>query len=157
MPILSRNREVARWTIHLPCLQRHRKIPRKNKLGIDWRSEPSLSQRRALAISIASPRQLVVSKGTFSQSTSSKCLIMSVTSWQKSYKSFNNLHNNICMICLDLKDFSPQATKYQRFRILRNLSYKKTSWKTSNRLMLLFDWTESFFQLYWITVPSTFL
>ena len=27
------------------------------------------------------------------------------------------------MICLDLKDFSPQATKYQRFRILRNLSY----------------------------------
>ena len=41
MPILSRNREVARWTIHLPRLQRHRKIPRKNKLGIDLHDERS--------------------------------------------------------------------------------------------------------------------
>ena len=47
------------------------------------------------------------------------------------HKSFNNLHNNICMICLDLKDlatpswrFSPQATKYQRLGILRNLRLK---------------------------------
>ena len=34
----------------------------------------------------------------------------------------SNLSFYICLICLDLKDFSPQATKYQRFRILRNLS-----------------------------------
>ena len=35
---------------------------------------------------------------------------------------FSNLSKYICLICLDLRDFSPQATKYQRFRILRNLS-----------------------------------
>ena len=64
--------------------------------------------------------------------TSSKCLIKSVTSWQKSHKSFQIFQKNICLICLDLKDFfaskaskldnSPQATKNQRFRILWNLS-----------------------------------
>jgi len=27
------------------------------------------------------------------------------------FKSFNNLQNNICMICIDLNDFSPQATQ----------------------------------------------
>ena len=79
----------------------------------------------------------------------------------------SNLSFYICLICLDLKDFSPQATKYQRFRILRNLSNITSVlnfcgfieshvwffWSTCvDFLMLMWGLSEAHVRIFWSTL-----